>query len=254
VEPRISLEGAYDLHVHAAPSIIGRKLTSIEVLKLASSEGMAGVLLLDHTHNTAMAAEILNEMGHGTRMFGSILLDEAVGGLDPSVVEAAMQLGTKQIQMPTYSSLSHRQRYGDDQKSFPYQNKLKGIRIIDERGRLQKEVEEILDVMKGGNSFLGTGHLSVEEIVALVGRAKELNIRVLVNSVSTDIVDMPIETQNQLASETVFMEHDYAVFTHIVHRRVPIESLVLQIRSVGAERMSSVAMQVRSRFRILQRA
>jgi len=242
----ISLSGAYDLHVHASPSIMRRKLTSFEVLKLADCEGMAGVLLLDHTYNTTPVAEVLNEMGYGTRMFGAILLNESVGGLNPSVVEVAIQLGTKQIQMPTYSSRSHKEKYGDDQKSFPYQQKSKGISILDDNGKLLTEVEEILEVMKNSNSFLGTGHLSVEEIVALVRRAKELHIRVMVNSVSADIIDMPVETQKQLACENVFMEHDYAVLTAIVHRTTPIESIVRQIRSLGPERcvLSSDAGQV----------
>lgn len=232
----ISLKGAYDLHVHAAPSILQRRLTAFEVLKVASAEGMAGVLLLDHTYNTAPIAEVLNEMGYGTKIFGSILLNESVGGLNPSVVEAAIRLGTKQIQMPTYSAQSHKEKYGDDQKIFPYQTKLKGIRIINDNGKLLPEVEEILEVMKNSNSFIGTGHLSVEEIVSLVNRAKELKIRAVVTGVSTDMVDMPIEIQKQLASENVFMEHDYAVLTDMVHRKTPVESLVRQIRSVGAER------------------
>jgi len=235
MEPTISLKGMYDLHVHASPSIIRRKLTSFEVLKLASSEGMAGVLLLDHTHNTTMVAAVMNEMGYGTKIFGSILLNESVGGLNPFVVESAIQLGTKQIQMPTYSSRSHKEKYGDDQ-NFPYQTKSKDIRILNDKGKLIPEVEEILEILKNSNSFLGTGHLSAEETVALVNRAKELKIRVMVNSVSTDIVDMPIETQRQLASENVFMGHDYAVLTDMVHRKTPIESLVQQIRSVGAGR------------------
>ena len=236
MEETISLKGMYDLHVHAAPSIIRRRLTSIEVLKLASSEGMAGVLLLDHTHNTTMVATVLNEMGYETKMFGTIMLNEAVGGLNPSVVESALQLGTKQIQMPTYSSRSHKEKYGDDQKIFPYQKKSKGVRVLDDKGKLVPEVEEIFEIMKNYNCFLGTGHLSAEETVALVKRAKELKIRVMVNSVSTDIIDTPIDIQKQLASDAVFMEHDYAVLTDMVHRKTPIESLVQQIRSVGAER------------------
>jgi predicted metal-dependent phosphotriesterase family hydrolase len=49
-----------------------------------------------------------------------------------------------------------------------------------------------------------------------------------------------------LAFENVFMEHDYAVLTAIVHRTTPIESVVQQIRSLGPERcvLSSDAGQV----------
>ncbi len=230
-----SLKGMYDLHVHASPSIAKRKFTALEALKLADTEGMGGFLLLDHTYNTAMVAQVLNELGDKAKAFGAILLNESVGGLDPNVVEIAVQLGTHQIQMPTYSSQSHKEKYGDDQKIFPYQKKSKGVKIIDGQGKLISEVEEILEIMKNSNSFLGTGHLSAEEIVKLVKRAKELKIKVVVNSVSTDMVELPTEIQRQLAGENVFMEHDYAVLTDIVHKKTPIESIVEQIRAVGAE-------------------
>jgi hypothetical protein len=231
-----SLKGMYDLHVHASPSIAKRKFTALEALKLTSSEEMAGFLLLDHTYNTAMVAQVLNELAYKAKAFGSILLNESVGGLDPNVVEVAIQLGTKQIQMPTYSSQNHKEKYGDDQKIFPYQKKSKGVRIIDGQGKLIPEVEEILQIIRNSNSFLGTGHLSIEEIVKLVKRAKELKVKVLVNSVSTDMVDIPADIQKQLADENIFMEHDYAVLTDIVHKKTPIESIVRQIRTVGPER------------------
>lgn len=236
METMISLKGMYDLHVHAAPSIARRKFTALEALKLASQEGMGGFLLLDHTYNTVVVAQVLNEMGYETKVFGSILLNESVGGLNPSVVETAIQLGTKQIQMPTYSAQSHKEKYGDDQKIFPYQKKSKGVYILDNRGRLISEVEEILQVIKGADSFLGTGHLSIAEIEALVVRAKELKIRVMVNSVSTDMIEMPIPIQKKLADDNIFMEHDYAVLTDVVRKKTPIESVVEQIRAVGAER------------------
>jgi len=236
MDPGSSLKGMYDLHVHASPSMARRKLTALEALKVASNEGMGGFLLLDHTYNTAAVAQVLNELGYETRVFGSILLNESVGGLNPSVVEAAIGLGTMQIQMPTYSSRNHKERYGDDRKIFPYQKTSKGVYILDDRGRLISEVEEILQLLKGAESFVGTGHLSVPEIKALVGRAKDLGVRVLVNSVSTDMIDMPIAVQKELAGDGVLMEHDYGVLTELVHRKTPIESIVEQIRAVGAER------------------
>ena len=114
----ITLEGMYDLHIHPAPSIQKRRFTALEAVKLANQEGMAGLLFLDHTYNTTTMAETINEIGFKTKAFGSIMLNEAVGGLNPSVVEIAIALGTKQIQMPTYSSKAHQDAYGDDQKSF----------------------------------------------------------------------------------------------------------------------------------------
>lgn len=236
MDSKISLEGMYDLHIHAAPSIARRKLTAQEVYKLAVAEGMKGFMLLDHTYNTTPVAEVLNEKGSETKAFGSILLNESVGGLNPSVVEIAILMGTKQIHMPTYSAKSHVEKYGDDQKIFPYKKWAKPIYILDKQGRSIPEVEDILELLKGSNAFLGTGHLSHAEIEVLTGRAVELKVLVLVSSVSTDIVDMPITLQKKLAGDYVFFQHDYMSQTEIVHKKTPIESIVEQIRALGAER------------------
>ena len=232
----ISLEGMYDLHIHPAPSIQRRRFTALEAIKLASGEKMAGVLFLDHTYNTTMMADTINEMGFQAKAFGSILLNEAVGGLSPSVVEIALALGTKQIQMPTYSSKGHQDAYGDDQKIFPYKKRVKPFYILDDKGRLIQEVEDILELARKANCFVGSGHLTTSEVDALVRRAKELGCRVMANSVSTDMPGYPLDMQKQWASDLVFMEHDYLATTEVPHLTTPIATVVEQIRAVGAER------------------
>lgn len=232
----ISLEGMYDLHIHPAPSIQRRRFSALEAVKLANEERMAGLLFLDHTYNTTTMADIINEMGFQTKAFGSIMLNEAVGGLNPSVVEIALALGTKQIQMPTYSSRAHQIAYGDDQKIFPYKKRIKPIYILDDNGRLIPEVEEIIELMKGSNSFLASGHLSTEEVDALVKRIKKEDIKFMVCSVSTDMPGYPLEAQRRWIHDNVFMEHDYMALTDVPHKTTPIEVLVNQIRAVGVDR------------------
>ena len=232
----IHLEGMYDLHIHPAPSLQKRRFSALEAVKLASPRKMAGVIFLDHTYNTTTMAKTINEMNFHTKAFGTIMLNEGVGGLNPSVVEIALGLGTTQIQMPTYSSKAHFDAYGDDQKIFPYKKRVKPMYLLDDKGRLIPEVEEILGLMKGTDSFLGTGHISPLEIDRLVNRAKELKIRVAVSSVSTDMPGIPVEDQKKWADEQVFMEHDYMAMTDVPHRTTPIGAIVEQIRAVSADR------------------
>jgi hypothetical protein len=232
----ISLEGMYDLHVHPAPSLQRRRFTALQAIKLANGEKMAGVLFLDHTYNTTTMADTINEMGYLAKAYGSIMLNEAVGGVSPSVVEIALALGTKQIEMPTYSSKAHYDAYGDDQKIFPYKKRARPIYILNDRGRLIPEVEEIMDLIKASNAFIASGHLSTSEVDAMVTRAKETGCRVMVCGVSTDMPGYPLDAQKKWASEQVFMEHDYMALTDVPHVRTPLTTIVEQIRAVGAER------------------
>jgi hypothetical protein len=232
----ISLEGMYDLHLHPAPSMQRRKFSALEAIKLAHEEGMAGLLFLDHTYNTTTMADTINEMGFRTKAFGSIMLNEAAGGLSPSVVEIALALGAKQIEMPTYSSKAHLDAYGDDQKLFPYKKRGKPIYILGERGRLIPEVEEIIELVRGSQSFLASGHLSTLEVDAIITRAKEKGLKVMVCGVSTDMPGYPLDAQKKWAADHIFMEHDYMALTDVPHIKTSIATIVEQIRSVGAER------------------
>jgi hypothetical protein len=232
----INLEGMYDLHIHPAPSLQKRRFSALEAVKLASGEKMAGVLFLDHTYNTTTMARTINEMNFHTKAYGTIMLNEAVGGLNPSVVEIALGLGTKQIQMPTYSSKAHFDAYGDDQKIFPYKKRVKPVYILDDHNHLIPEVEEIIELMKGSNAFLGSGHLSPPEVGAIVKRAKEVGCKVMVCGVSTDMPGYPLDAQKNWAGDNIFMEHDYLAITDAPHKTTPVGVVLEQIRAVGAER------------------
>jgi hypothetical protein len=232
----ISLEGMYDLHVHPGPSVQKRTFTALEAIRFASEEKMAGLLLKDHTYNTVAMTRTIDEMGFVTKAFGAVMLNEAVGAVSPSVVEIALALGTKEIELPTYSSKGHYDAYGDDQKIFPYRKRIKPIYVLDEKGRLIPEVEEIMQLVKGAGAFLASGHISATEVDVVVKRAKEMGCKVMVSSVSTDMPGYPLDAQERWASDEVFMEHDYAAVSEMPHVKTPIEVVVKQIRTVGAER------------------
>ncbi len=181
-------------------------------------------------------SDTINEMALQTKAFESILLNEAGGGLSPSVVEIAIALGTRQIQMPTYSSKGHRDAYGDDPKIFPYKKRVKAYYILDDKGHLAQEVEEILELVKGADCFVKTGHLTTPEVDALVGRAKELDCKVVANTASTDMPGYPLDFRKQWACDSVFIEYVYLAVTEVPHVPISIERVVEQIRAVGAER------------------
>jgi hypothetical protein len=230
-----TLEGMYDLHVHPAPSPQKRTFTALEATKAASAEKMAGLVFKDHTYNTVSMARTINEMGLEAKAFGAIMLNEAVGALSPSVVEAALNLGTKMIELPTYSSKGHFDIYGDNQRIFPYRKSIKPIYILNDQGRLIPEMEEIIRLVRESDAFLGSGHISTVEGNVLARRAKEVGCKLLFVGVSTDMPDYPIAAQKQWGCEHIFMEHVYCAITDLPEKTTPIGTIVEQIRAVGAE-------------------
>jgi hypothetical protein len=232
----ISLEGMYDLHVHPAPSMQKRTCTALEAIRAASEEKMAGLLFKDHVYNTVSMASTLNELGYPAKAFGGVMLNEAVGGLSPAVVEAALAMGTKLIEFPTYSSKGHWDAYGDDQKLFPYRKSIKPIYALDEDGRLVPEMEEIMRLVKEAGAFVGSGHMSAPEAGVVAKRARGIGCKVVMVGVSTDMPGYPAAAQKEWDYDHVFMEHCYGAITDMPHTPTPIETVVEQIRAVGAER------------------
>ena len=88
-------------------------------------------------------------------------------------------------------------------------------------------------MIRGTDDLLGTGHISPLEVDGLVRRAKELKIKVVVNSVSTDMPGIPLADQRGWADEDIFMEHVFMSLTDVPHHPTPIASVVMQIYGDG---------------------
>src|SRR4029453_11323457 len=120
------LEGAVDLHVHSAPDVDVRRFNDIELANEAARARMGAILIKSHQNSTVERAWLVSKWVHGIRVFGGLVLNETVGGLNPAAVRLAISMGAKQVWMPTRSALNHRR----------YEGLLGGITILDEHGEL----------------------------------------------------------------------------------------------------------------------
>lgn len=66
---------------------------------------------------------------------------------------------------------------------------------------------EIIRLVRENDAVLGTGHLSAEEIEAVVAYCEDAGVSCLVNHLFFRIVDLPIETQARLAKQGAVLEH-----------------------------------------------
>lgn len=200
------LEGAVDLHVHSAPDIDPRRYSDIELAHEARRAGMGALLIKSHQFPTVERAALVSQVVTGIRVFGGIVLNETVGGLNPSAVRVALQLGARQVWMPTRSALNHRHAHGQTG----------GLTVLDARGALKPEVECILELVAGTECILGTGHLSPEESCVLLGRAREIGVRrALVTHPEWSVTSFSIPMQRRLAKlDNVMFERCFVSTTH----------------------------------------
>ncbi len=101
VEAWEAIAGAYDLHVHVAPDVIGRRIDDIDLAHEFLARGLKGFILKSHYVPTAERAKVVTKAVPGISAFGAITLNHAVGGLNPVAVEIAGRSGCKLVWMPT---------------------------------------------------------------------------------------------------------------------------------------------------------
>src|SRR5262245_30303342 len=170
IAENIDLSGLVDMHVHTAPDVDPRFADDIETVRGAAAAGMRALLLKSHVTLTADRAAIAEKVVGQLRVFGGIALNYAVGGINPVAVEVALKLGAKQIWMPTKDA-AHERRY---------RGKAGGLTIFTEDGKVNPAVHEVIELVRVADAILGSGHLSLEETVALVRLARAAGLRKIV--------------------------------------------------------------------------
>jgi len=224
----IDLTGLIDMHIHTAPDVRPRVVNDVEASRQAAEAGMRAIVFKSHVTCTADRAAIAETVVPGVHVFGSVTLNEAVGGLNPVAVEAALNLGARVVWMPTISARNHIVRFDGRPPS--------GISLVTEEGDLQLVLFDIFDLVRQHDAILGTAHVSVPEIVALVREARAAGVaKVVVTHPELPWVDVPVDVQEELRDLGAAFERCYvssidgAPFARIVAeiRRVGLDSTVL---------------------------
>src|SRR5262245_43573717 len=170
VDDAPSLAGVIDIHAHAAPETsmlnFKRAFDAIEAAEIARIYGMRGIVSKEHTTETASWAYLVSQIVPGVEVFGGIVLNRAVGGLNPVAVEAmALTRGGRGrvVYMPTVDA-----EYRNPGRT--------DVVVVSRNGALVPEVQEVLKVMAKHNLGLSTGHVSPPECLMLIRAAKAAGV------------------------------------------------------------------------------
>ena len=156
---------------------------------------MAGFVLKSHYGSTAERASVVRAAVPGVDVRGAIALNRAVGGINPLAVEIAAREGARTVWLPTVDSVNEsHEREAPPGAKVPVWVKLQlelreqGIEIdpvpvVDEHGTVLPALREVLGMIARHDMLLATGHLSRDEIFAVVDAAVDAGVE--------DIVDHP---------------------------------------------------------------
>jgi len=200
--PKVSpAVGVIDMHVHSHPDVFGRNMDDIDVAQLAKAKGMRGILLKNHISETASRAALVMKVVPGIEVFGGIVLNKAVGGVNPDAVEWMHRVyGSrgKVVWLPTFESDKHVKTFSKPDA--------RGL-VVAPGGQVTPEMEAILKIIARENLVLATGHVHPEEVIAVVRRGRDLGVKnIIVTHGLTNVPGLTMAQAKQVADMGAMIE------------------------------------------------
>jgi hypothetical protein len=240
------LKGAIDLHIHTTPDGFPRLLDDFEVARQARDAGMHAVLLKCHVTTTSDRAYLVRRVVKGIEVFGGIVLNHPVGGLNPHAVAAAIYMGAKAIWMPTMWAEQHvsyaRQRSMDGYKAIGMSFSEKGVTVLSDSGELLPEAQQILKMIADHDLMLGMSHLSFREQKVMIPAAQKAGVtKIVVNHPTYQVLQFTLDQIKELADMGGYMEFCFLPLTPQWTLRDPEKGwsprkVARAIKDIGAER------------------
>ena len=232
------IAGAIDFHVHSGPDVFGRGFLDVDVARAAARAGMRALVFKNHVTSTADRAFLVMQQVPNIEVFGGIVLNSAVGGINPAAVEwmHRMEGGRgKVVWLPSFDADHHLRTFGEPGE---------GIKVAID-GTVTPEMEAVLKIIARENLVLQTSHVSPVEALAVIRRGRDLGVRnMIVTHAMADVPGMTVGEMRQVAAlggklELDFLNHLMGPGAHMGWmrhwRQVSFADMAAAIKAVGAE-------------------
>src|SRR5438309_274423 len=238
--PAVSpVEGLIDFHVHCAPDVFGRSIDDDEAVTLARDDSLEALVLKNHVALTADRAWLVRKHVPGVKVFGGIVLNTAVGGINPEAVQWMwrMQGGFgRVVWFPTFDADHHVKHFKDAPE---------GVKVLGPDGKVLPAVRDVLKICAQQKLVVCTGHLSPTESLALARAARDAGCdRIAITHSEFEVVNMSLDEMKQAAAAGAKMEICamgplMGPNAHLgwmrSWRQVPVKETAERIKAVGAE-------------------
>jgi hypothetical protein len=193
-----------DTHLHAGPELFMRSGDSVDFARRAREAGMAGLVFKAHHESTTTRAYFTRKAVPGIDVWGSVTLNQFVGGINPYAVGAALDQGAKIIWGPTLHARHHVDHVGAGTYGVPNltMNPKLGLRpgltVLDDAGQLIPEFHEIIGQAKEYDCTIATAHLSDPETRKIVEACVAADVRVVLTHVF--FLDQPADFVKEMVA------------------------------------------------------
>ena len=169
---KISMKGVCDMHVHTNPDLRLRAYDDFQLADAAIRVGARAIVIKTHLGFTVNRAYLTNQYvkrvygeNTGFTMYGGVVMNKVIGGINPEAVEKGLKLGAKEIWLPTQSAKRHLEKMG--------QNPADGIELVRD-GKVVPELIDVFKLIRDHDAVLGTAHVSPKEAFVVVEDRKSV--------------------------------------------------------------------------------
>ncbi len=240
IGPFIDMRGAIDVHVHSEPDVFPRIADDVGVARHAASLGLRAISLKCHSERTTSRAYLAQQMAPGIQVVGGIVLNRAVGGINPAAVESALNLGARHVWMPTVDAANHARTFGstgayDKQSSSVAREGDIGIEVFDAAGEPIEGLIDVLDLIAAHRAILSTCHLSVPEIERLVPLARQRGVdKIMITHPFFKVPALDLPNLRDLVAQGAYAEFGYCTVSPMWNH-APLTRVVEAIQALGPE-------------------
>ena len=171
------IDGAIDVHIHPGPDAYNTRVyDELEIATQACHLGMKAVVFKGHSMPSARSSyfvqKAVNQWADQNNrksidVRGGVMLNDAVGGLNPEAVLTSYRIGGRHVWLPNKDSSFHHKLYG-----IPG-----GIEILDQDGGIVPNLREILALVAEGDMVLSLSHQSVRERFVVIDEATKMGVK-----------------------------------------------------------------------------
>jgi len=242
------LRGAYDTHIHVAPDVVPRIVDDVSLARRFAGLGMDGFILKSHYTSTAERAAVVRAAVPGVQALGAIVLNRAVGGLNPLAVEVAAREGARTVWLPTVDAVNESHEREIDPAHPPakvpvwvklqLELREQGIEIppvpvVDDAGAVLPETRAVLERIAHHGLLLATGHLARDEIFTVVDAAIDAGVeQIVITHPEFPAQSLSVDDQRALAAKGALLER---CMTTPHTGKIAWEEWIGNIREVGPE-------------------
>jgi len=200
------LSGAIDMHFHMdSPLPSGaHEEAVIATVRLAKARRMRGLVIKNHSEPTATLAYLLRLEIPDFGIFGGIVMNRSVGGMNSAAVEhMATQLygqPGKVVWMPANDS--------EIESTAPYPEK--PFVAISRNGQLLPEVKDIIALVAKFHLVLASGHIAPQDALLVFREGKRVGVQHMIATHAMDLAGkMTMEQMQQAMELGAIIEFDF---------------------------------------------